>query len=138
MLPVFRRYSVQDYPKAPEWLSQLFQPLNLFSETTVQTLNKNLIIGQNVQGQKYTTTFTTSVDYLTGKFQPIAFQYTGGGQPDCCLLGNITTTNGTLIIFPVSVTNWLMNINSNPFTIIINYVAGLDPETEYTATFLVL
>jgi len=87
---------------------------------------------------KYTTTFKTNVDYLVGVFQPITFQYTGGGQPNCCLLGNINTTNGTLIIFPVSITAWQMNINSNPFTIIINYVAGLDPETEYTATFLVL
>lgn len=138
MLPVYRRFSIQDYAKAPDWLGQLFQPLNLFSETTVQTLNKNLLIGENVQGQKYTTTFTTPADYLTGGFQQITFTYTGGGQPDCCLVGSITRSDGLPILFPVTSPGWSLNNNTNPFTVVINYVAGLDPSIIYTATFLVL
>jgi hypothetical protein len=138
MLPVFRRYSIADYPKAPEWLGQFFQSLNLFSETTVQTLNKNLLIGQNVQGMKYTTSFTTSADYDSGVFQPIQFSYTGGGQPDCCLLGNIVRQDTLPNQFQITVSDWFLNINANPFRVTINYVAGLLPSTAYTATFLVL
>lgn len=138
MLPVFRRYSISDYPKAPEWLSQFFQSLNLFSETTIQTLNKNLTIGQNVQGMKYTTTFTTAANYESGVFQPIVFSYLGGGQPDCCLLGQIVRTDTLPNQFQITVSDWYLNINTNPFRVTINYIAGLLPETTYTATFLVL
>lgn len=138
MLPVFRRFSSGDYPTAPNWLAQMFQPLNTFSETTVQTLNKNLTIGENVQGQKYSTSFNTPTDYLTGGFQSLLFNYTGGGQPNCCFVGNITRDDGTAILFPVTVTSWFLNLNKNPFQVTINYVAGLDPNLRYNAIFLVI
>jgi len=59
MLPTFRRFTQSDIPSAPNWISNVFGPLNTFCEQTVQVLNRNLIIGENVQGQKFTASVTT-------------------------------------------------------------------------------
>jgi hypothetical protein len=132
-LPVFRRFSIADYPTAPSWLAGVFNPLNIFCETTVQNLNKNLVIGQNVQGMKYSTSFTTA-----GSFTPITFAYIGGGQPDCCLIGNISKADGTIILNPVSITSWNSNINVSPTQIRVDYIAGLDASSKYNITLLVV
>ncbi len=134
-LPVFRRFSQADYPTAPEWLAQMFGPLNVFAETTVTSLNKNLTIGENVQGLKFSTSFVTDG---TGVFTPIIFQYNGGGQPDCCIIGKILKADGTAITTPNSITNWYLNINSSPPQVIVNTIAGLDIDTKYNITFLVI
>jgi hypothetical protein len=125
-LPVFRRFSIADYPTAPSWLAGVFNPLNIFCETTVQNLNKNLVIGQNVQGMKYSTSFTTLATYI------------GGGQPDCCLIGNISKADGTIILNPVSITSWNSNINVSPTQIRVDYIAGLDASSKYNITLLVV
>jgi hypothetical protein len=138
MLPVFRRFSTADIPTAPNWINNILNPLNVFCETTVQSLNKNLVIGTNVQGQKYTTTFTTLATYAVGDFTPITFQYTGGGQPNCLLLGNITRADGAAILLPVMVSNWMLNLNTNPFTLTVKYIAGLDPSVKYNVVFLAI
>ena len=135
MLPVFRRFAAGDFPTAPEWLSQVFGPLNTFAETTVATLNKNLSIGQNVQGLKYSTSFRT--DGLQ-EFAPITFRFTSGGQPDCCLIGNITKSDGTTIVDPVAITAWNLNINTSPYTVNITRMSVLDADTQYNVTFLVI
>lgn len=136
-LPIFRRFSQADVPNAPNWIANVFGPLNTFCEQTVQLFNKNLVIGQNVQGMKYSTSFTTLSTYST-TFTPITFQYTGGGQPNCCIVGQITRADGTLITAPVGITNWFLNINTNPFTVTINYIGGLAADTKYNITFVVL
>jgi hypothetical protein len=138
-LPVYRRFGIQDYPQAPDWLADVFSPLNVFCETTVSSLNKNLTIGQNVQGQSYSVNFTTLADYATGGFTPITFQYTSNGQPKNCILGKITRTDGENILEAVSIAgNWTLNINTSPYHVQINYVAGLQPSTKYSMNILVL
>lgn len=137
-LPVFRRFSIQDIPDAPDWIERITNPLNLFCETTVNCFTQNLIIGQNVQGQKYTTTFTTPGDYITGGFNVFNFAYTGGGQPNCLLIGNISRTDGVKIIKPVSITDWSLNINVTPYRATIGYIAGLEANTKYNVTLLAL
>ena len=138
MLPVFRRFTMQDTPNAPNWLGNITNPLNLFCETTVQTLNKNLQFGINVQGQKYSTTFITPSGYATGDFNTIQFTYNGGGQPNCVLIGSIAKSDGTLILSPVSITNWGLDINVSPYQVRIGYVAGLAASTKYNIAFLVV
>jgi len=137
-LPVFRRFSVQDIPNAPDWVTNITQPLNLFCETTVSALNKNLTVGENVQGQKYTVSFATDAGYTTGSFPTIGFQYTGGGQPNCCIVGQIVRNDGQPILTAVSVSNWSLNINVAPAQVIVNYIAGLENSTKYTMTLLVI
>jgi hypothetical protein len=137
MLPVFRRFAAADYPTAPSWLGGMFASLNVFCETVVQTLTKNLVIGQNVQGMKYTTSFTTLSDYATGGFTPITFTYTGGGIPDCCIIGSINKTSGAAV-YTGAVITWTINKNVNPPTITINYIHGLEVTSTYNITFLVV
>lgn len=135
MIPVFRRFTASDVPTAPNWISYIFNPLNVFCEQVVQALTKNLVIGENVQGMKYSVTFTTDANYLTGSFLPIKFQYTGGGQPNCLLIGQcvgLTTTT------QIPYASWSLNQNTNPYTININYIAGLAASTKYTVTVVVL
>jgi hypothetical protein len=138
MLPVFRRFNKGDLPAAPNWIENIFNPLNVFCETVTTTLTKNLTIGENVQGQKFTVTFTTLPTYTTGDFTPIRYNYTGGGQPNCLMIGNISRTDGTLMLLPPAVTGWSMNINKNPFLITINYIAGLDNSTQYNITLVAI
>jgi hypothetical protein len=138
MLPIFRRFSSADVPTAPNWINNILNPLNVFCETTVQTLNKNLVIGTNVQGQKYTTSFTTLATYAAGDFTPITFQYTGGGQPNCLLLGGITREDGVAITSSVFISMWKPNINTTPLQVKINYIAGLDPSVKYNVVFLAI
>lgn len=136
--PVFRRFSISDYPTADSWVETMFSPLNVFCEQTVSNLTKNLSIGQNVQGQKFSTSFTTPSDYATGGFTKITFQYTGGGTPNCFLIGSISRTDGTAILTPVTITSAFSNINVSPLQVTINYIAGLAADTKYNITLLAL
>jgi hypothetical protein len=137
-LPVFRRFSIQDVPDAPNWIEQIITPLNLFCETTVNSLNKNLTVGENVQGAVYSTTFTTLTDYTTGTFTPIIFSYNGGGQPKSVIIGNLNRVDGELILTPFALTSWNLNINTSPFKVNIVYIAGLLPAVKYNVTFFVV
>ncbi len=138
-LPVFRRFSIQDIPDAPDWITTILDPLNLFCETTVSALNKNITIGANLQGQVYSTSFTTLAGYATGDFTRISFTYNSNGQPKTCILSKITRDDGTLMLNPVSIAaGWTLNINTNPAQVQVNYIAGLAASTKYNVTFLVL
>lgn len=136
--PTFRRFTMSDFPAAPNWMENLFGPLNVFCEQTVNSLNKNLTIGQNVQGKKFTVTFTTTANYTTGDFLPIKFQYDSTNIPTCCILGNIAKTDGSKILTATSITNWSFNQNVSPAQVSIGYIAGLAASTKYVAQILVL
>lgn len=138
ILPTFRRFSSADVPTAPNWISNIFGPLNLFCEQTVLTLNKNLLIGSNVQGQMHSTKFTTLSSYALGNFTPIVFQYTGGGQPSNALIGQISRSDGVMITSAVMISDWFLNINTSPATVTIRYIAGLDASKTYNVNLLVL
>lgn len=136
-IPVFRRLSVQDTPDAPRWVDGMFSSINLFGEGTINALTKNLVIGQNVQGQKFIHSFATTNNYATGEFNPISLSYTGGGQPSCVMIGSITTT-GTPILNAVTISQWALNINKSPAQININYITGLQALTTYTIVVIAL
>lgn len=138
LLPLFRRLNKEDIPNAPNWISDIINPLNTFQEQTLALLNGQLSIGQNVQGQKFTSSFTTPSTYATGAFTPIKFLYIGGGQPSCLMIGQITRTDGTAITTPVSITGWTLNINTSPYQAYITYIAGLSASTQYSGTFILL
>lgn len=137
-LPVFRRLTIADIPDTPEWMNGVFGILNLFGETTVQVLNKGLTIGDNVQGSVYNISINTSTGYATGDFTPITYRYSSGGRPASLLIGQITDSSGALILAPVSVTSWFLNLNTSPPTITVNYIAGLSPNKRYNITLLAL
>ena len=132
-LPVFRRFASSDVPTAPNWINNIFNPLNIFCEQTVDALNKNLVIGENVQGQKFSYTFTTDPYYSTGTFTAIKLQYTGGGNPSCLLIGQVV---GVLASTPF--VSWSLNLNTNPYTVLISNISGLQNSTKYTINFVIL
>ena len=141
MIPVFRRFSQADVPTAPNWINAIFNPLNVFCEQVVQALTKNLVIGENVQGMKYTFTFTTGVPPGgggEGVFTPIKFQYTGGGRPSCLMLGQITNSTSSLISYSMPSIEWNLDVNTNPYTINITNMHSLNQNVRYTATVVVL
>jgi len=136
-LPVFRRYSIADMPTAPNWVNNLLNPLNVFSDGVIQSLG-NLSIGENVQGMKYKTSFFTPTDYSSGGFTPINFAYTGKGTPTCILIGHLMPTDGTVNISPFSITQQTINLNVKPIQITIAYIAGLNTNVTYEVSFVVL
>ena len=138
MIPVYRRLSISDIPSAPSWVGYMFNIVNTFAEQVIQLFTKNLIIGENVQGMKYTTQFATSATYAAGDFQSIIYNYTGGGQPNCLLIGSINESTGAVILTPVSITNWSLNINVDPPQIVINYIAGLAVSKRYDIVIVAL
>jgi hypothetical protein len=138
MIPTFSRFTISDIPKAPDWIGYVFQKLNLFCEQTVATLTRNLSIGENVQGQKFTFTVSTPSDYATGGFNRVTLQYTGGGQPTCAVVGRIVDSTGDVILTSPVVTNWQLNLNVNPSTVVIDYISGLAADRRYTINLLVL
>ena len=139
LLPTFRRFTQADVPTAPNWVNAIFNPLNVFCEQTVQAFKQGLTIGENVQGMKFTTTYTPLVTYpATADFVPITFAYTGGGRPDCCLVGQAVRADGIIQAEPLQVVNWYLNLNTNPYTVVIKYISGLQYPTKYTITFLVI
>jgi hypothetical protein len=138
MIPTFRRFTLDDFPDAPDYLNSVFDPLNLFAEQTVQVLTKSLVIGENIQGQKYQTSFSTGANYTTGTFTPIVLPYIGGGSPNICLIGRIIDQSGATILTPVSITGWYLDTNKSPATIVISYIAGLGNSKKYQVNILAL
>jgi len=140
MIPVFRRFSQADVPTAPNWIAYIFSPLNTFCEQVVQALTKNLVIGENVQGMKYTFSFTTGTPPGPGFgiFTPMKFLYTGGGRPDCLIIGNISRADGVPLQWSVPQITWDLNLNTNPYTINITNIGNLDANVRYTVTVVVL
>jgi hypothetical protein len=137
-LPVFRRFNTYNVDQPPAWLDDVFDPLNTFCEQTVNLLDKNLIIGDNVQGMKYTYTFNTLPTYTTGGFSPIIFNYTSNSQPSCAVVGKVVKSTGIPMLTAVTVSDWTVNLNKSPYQIVINYVTGLENSATYTITFLIL
>lgn len=132
-VPDYRKLRLSDVPGAPNWLGNVFSNLNLFGEQ-IQSLFATGTDISLIQGQKYTSTFTTPSNYATGGFQQIKFNYNGNGSPNCFQIGNIAKGDGTLILSPVTVTSASFNQNTSPPQILVNYVAGLAASTKYTLT----
>lgn len=137
--PVFRRFTIADYPQAPTWLSLFFSALNIVLDQIVALFSKNLTVGDNVRGSWYTVSFTTPAGYAGGDFGAISYSYSGGGIPTSLSIASISDSTGTAILTPVSVAaGWRVDKNSAPYRIIVDYIAGLQPSTRYTVTLLAI
>ena len=137
--PVFRRFTIADFPQAPAWLSIFFSSLNIVLDQIVALFSRNLTVGDNVRGSWFTASFTTPAGYATGDFLPISYSYTGGGIPSCLTIASISDATGTTILTPVSVAaGWRIDKNSSPYRIIVDYIAGLQPSTRYTVTLMAI
>jgi hypothetical protein len=127
-----RRFNKSDLPTAPNWVETIFNPLNVFCEQTTNAFDKNLTFGENVQGQKYAVQFDTDI------FQPIKLAYTGGGQPTSLQIGQIYKTDNSEMITKIDILDWKLNINTQPFQIIINKLSNLEAGKQYKMTLVAL
>ena len=134
-IPVYTRLTLSDAPNAQPWVGNMFNNINLFAEQNINALG-SLSIGQNVQGQISTTKFTTPATYTAGDFTQMNLNYKGGNIPSVLFIGKINNLNGTRILTPVTVTDWIANINVSPPQLKINYIAGLANSTTYQITLL--
>lgn len=137
-IPAFRKLMMSTDPNAPNWMGGLYSNLNLFGEQ-IQSLFVSGGTINLVQGQKFSTTFTTASDYTTNNtFQTISFRYNGAGKPDCFIIGNISRDDGVLITTSPTITSATLNQNTSPAQVVVNYISGLADSTKYTVMILAL
>lgn len=133
----FRRIAIEDMKGAPDWVSVIINPTNLYMEQSSALINGRLTFGSNVSGMVNVSTFTTPSDYATGGFNGYSFNFTGKARPNACLIGSITQTSPAgNIITPTSV-QWTYNNSVSPTQVNINYVAGLQAGYTYSLTLVV-
>jgi hypothetical protein len=133
----YRRIAIEDMKGAPDWVSVIINPVNLYMEQSSALINGRLTFGSNASGMFNTTTFTTPANYDTGGFNAYSFNFTGKVRPSACLIGSITQTSPVgNIITPTSV-QWTYNNSVSPTQVNINYVAGLQAGYTYSLTLVV-
>jgi hypothetical protein len=133
----FRRVAIEDMKGAPDWVSVIINPVNLFMEQCSALINGRLTFGSNVSGMVNTTTFTTPSTYATGGFNAFSFNFTGKARPSACIIGSITQTSPSAVILTPTAVQWSFNNAVNPPQVNILYVAGLLPNTTYSLTLVV-
>lgn len=130
--PILRRLLVEDYQDAPSWFGRFIGVQNQFMEQTVLVLNKNVSFGDNIQARRFSTTFTTDANYLTGTFTNISFSWVSRELPLTTLIASIRHDDGTPFLGSVGAPTWTY-INGN---IVVSYIPGLAAGTKYNVTFL--
>lgn len=133
----YRRIAIEDMKGAPDWVSVIINPVNLFMEQSSALTNGRLTFGSNVSGMVNVSSFTTPPDYLTGGFNSFSFNFTGKARPNACLIGSITQTSPVANIINATSVQWTYNNSVNPTQVNINYVAGLQPAAQYSITLVV-
>ena len=136
-LPSTKRLSREDFPSdTPSWVMKIITPFNNLVETLYFALNKQLTFRDNFNCQVKEITFRTSSTYgnapASANFKPLTFASTLNSQPDGLLIISLRQTNGVIITTATSA-DW----SPGNGTIILNYVTGLTPSTEYKIRVLV-
>ena len=128
-VPILQQYNRADFPDAPDWITKLLYPLQLFQSFVVQALTSQLSLQDNISCVINTQTITAGA---TDVANATSFQWTLGRQP-VILTVHAQRTDGTNeIIYPQA--SWLLGNNA----ITINAVTGLTNGKQYTLTFLVI
>jgi hypothetical protein len=131
--PELKRFNEGDYPNAPSWFPAFIGVLNRFMEQVFQILNRNTTIGENVTGRYFQTSFKTRSDYAAGAFDEISISWPFAIKPSAVLIGQVNRNDDIKILKAVT-PQWVFS--SSGITVV--YVAGLEPSTSYSITFLCL
>lgn len=134
-IPSFREIRTRDFPEVPTWLESLMYPINSFLQLVSQAMQGQLTIGDNVQGQYKSITFTTLSDYSLGNWTVIDVSTSLVKKVDAVLIAQINKQSsiGEVITLPVSL-DW-KQVNT---VVKLNYIAGLEDNVTYTAKLLIL
>lgn len=126
----FRRLYPEDYPDQQPWINKLINPINTFNEGVNSILSG---ITTNLFAVIKQINFTTAPDYPNvNTFRALQFQLPTAFTCSCVLVGNIQVNSGNVNIISDPVTiNW---VQVQPNIIQINYVTGLQANTQYILT----
>ena len=121
-IPVQQQLSRQDFPEAPNWISGLLYPLQLFMTTVVSALTNQLTLQDNFS---FTINELTFVAKAASNLNTFSFIWGKNRQP-IELTMHVTRTDGTYeVIFPVP--SWNL-VGEN---IQINGIQGLTNTVSY-------
>lgn len=137
-LPIYKRINREDLKDAPDWIGNLLYPLNQVFETVYNTLNRNLTFTDNVLSFQKTIQFTTKSDYVSMSSWdvisiaiPDSFKVRVSGV----ITLNFAPIDTTLV---KNITGFYLNWVENNRTVQIPWIGGLDDDTEYTLTVVVI
>ena len=137
-LPPYIRINREDLGKnIPDWVDGLLSPLNLNFQANYSLFNKGISEVTNLASMIVSvpiTTLPTYVDGVASTFQPVTFQTTLTGVPQCYYVGNIVNINNSSQVFAKAV--WA-NCSFNNGVISVNFVTGLAPSQAYVLTLKV-
>ena len=118
-----------DFPDAPNWISKLLYPLQLFQTLVVSALTNQLTIQDNLSAVVNSLTFVAAASADLNKFQ---FIWPYSRQP-VALWMHVTRTDGTYpTIYPVP--SWNL-VTGN---IMINGIQGLTTGVSYQIQTVVM
>lgn len=121
-IPVQQQLSRQDFPEAPNWISSLLYPLQLFMNTIVKALTNQLTLQENSSCVINELTFVAAA---TANMNAFSFRWDLNRQP-IELTMHVTRSDGTYAsIYPVP--SWNL-INGSIF---VNGIQGLTPTVSY-------
>lgn len=121
-IPVLQQIQRTDFPEAPNWISKLLYPLQLFMTTVISALTNQLTIQENFSCAINQLTYIAAA---TDDLNNFSFIWPYTRQP-ITLTMHITRTDGTYPpIYPV--VSWNL-INGNIF---VNGIQGLTPGISY-------
>lgn len=127
-IPIQQQLNRQDFPDAPNWISGLLYPLNLFMTIVVNALRNQLTLQDNLSLVINELTFVATAADNTNIF---SFQWPLNRQP-IELTMHVTRTDGTYeSIYPVP--SW----NLVGSSIQINGLQGLTPGVSYNIVTVV-
>lgn len=127
-IPIQQQLSRQDFPEAPDWISKVLYPIQLFMTTVVRALTNKLTLQDNF------SFVSNEVKFIAGAApsdNAISFLWELPRQP-IELTMHVTRSDGTYdVIFPVP--SWNLVGNS----IKINGIQGLTSGIEYNIVTVV-
>lgn len=127
-LPVLQQLSRQDFPDAPNWISKLLYPLQLFMTSVINALTSQLTYQDNFSAIINTHTFTAGSADTNNAY---TFQCALGRQPIELTVHAVRTDGSYEVLYPQVSWNFINN------TISINAIKGLTSGAQYTLTFVV-
>lgn len=127
LLPKISKFQAEDFGKEQrKWIGKLLQPLNSFMQSVVSSLDRNLSVNQNMQGQ------IKAVPFKGGG--TVSFKYEPNQRPAVLLVGRVIDSTGATVSTGVTATDWTDDGAGN---ITVNAISNLTSGRSYTISFLI-
>jgi len=134
LVPKLSRITREELQDAPNWVSRLITPINLFFSQTWNCL-QNLTVGQNIIGTFANISVETSATYSSGEFPRTFVQWNFKKSVEGVWIAQCRNAEGNIVVNTTPITvDWVQTPNG----IQILYVTGLTDSTKYNIRVLAL